>query len=120
VTVDAAIAELRTIGQRLEPLAKSNPGRTLQITPLTEAIVGRSRKGILTLLGAVTMVRLIACANVANPLLARAETRKREVAVRTPSVPDVAAFSDNSSQKAWCARLPRAPSWESWGTFGRA
>ena len=82
VPIEAAGAELRAIAQRLESLSQSNPGRTVPIIPLTEAVVGRSRTGVLTLLGAAAMVLLIACANVANLMLARAEGRKREVAVR--------------------------------------
>ncbi|HLK21703.1 MAG TPA: ABC transporter permease [Bryobacteraceae bacterium] len=83
VPLKQAQAELDTICRALErQYPGTNKGRGVEIAPLDKEIFGDIRPAALALLGAVTFVLLIACANVANLLLARSEARQREIALR--------------------------------------
>jgi putative ABC transport system permease protein len=83
VTIERASEELGLIASRLEAqYPASNTGRSVVLTPLSEAIVGSARRALLMLLAAVGCVLLIACVNVANLLLAESLTRRRELTIR--------------------------------------
>lgn len=82
VRLDHARSEVAVIDARLDRQHRGSQGDQLTLVPLAQAMGYQLRREIIILMGAVSFLLLIACANVANLLLARGATRQREMALR--------------------------------------
>lgn len=82
VNFEQAVTEMETIASRLEQQKPEDKGEGIILTPFMSEVVGSVRPALYTLLGAVALVLLIACANIAGLMLAQHAARTKEIAIR--------------------------------------
>ena len=79
---EQAVSQLQAVQARMEALAGEKVGLRAMVRPLLETVAGKARSGLVVLMGAIGVLLLIVCVNLANLLLARGERRGREMAIR--------------------------------------
>jgi hypothetical protein len=114
VTFEQARAEMEVISKQLESqYPETNAGHVANLVPLRQELTGRMQSTLAILMGAGVLLILIACANVASLLLARASARKRETALRLALgcdrrlATDAIACGEFDSVHRWCRRWDR-------------
>ena len=83
VSVEQAQSQMAAIGARLREQYPENKNKSVAVTPLQASLTGNVKPTLILLLSAVGVILLIACANVANLLLAKSTARTREIAIRS-------------------------------------